>query len=513
MKRDAISQRRPNRKHHKPARNAAGCALCGLMLAMLAGCETDSYLSPNTVGRWEPTPVVLPILSNLATIEEPNNGPIGLSPVMEEDLKPYATQYTIGPGDLLAVSIYELILPDLDWVQTRRINELGELRLPVVGTLKVKGLRPEEVEKKISDELIARGVLTNPSVTIIVQESRQSTFSVIGEPRNSGTAIGTYQILEPDFRLLEAMALARGAAGSIKKLYVIRQVPLQPDAPDADQPQPNDGADPGDASPAPTADDTTDLIRQLLEEDRGDTNLTPGDALDDAGSRLPNAPAAAHRAAATADQDIASSLDNDDQSPWVRVDGQWRRADASGANGQSPAGRTSRSDSAGDDGPPLDAVTAQRIIEIPYDRLLNGDTRYNIVIRPGDVIRVPAPVIGNVYVGGAINRPGTFALPGDQDLTLKQLIFAAGGLSAIAIPERVDLIRRVGDDQEAVVRLNLKAIFEGVEPDIYLKPNDTINVGTNLPATPLAVLRGGLRSTYGFGFVLDRNFNTDVFGP
>ena len=81
------------------------------------------------------------------------------------------------------------------------------------------------------------------------------------------------------------------------------------------------------------------------------------------------------------------------------------------------------------------------------------------------------------------------------------------------MPERVDLIRRVGNDQEATVRLNLRAIFEGLQPDFYLKPNDTINIGTSFAATPLAVIRNGFRASYGFGFVLDRNFGTDVFGP
>jgi len=134
------------------------------------------------------------------------------------------------------------------------------------------------------------------------------------------------------------------------------------------------------------------------------------------------------------------------------------------------------------------------------------------VVRPGDVIRVPAPVIGNVYIGGAIQRPGTYALPGDKDLTLKQLVFAAGNLAPTAIPERVDLIRRVGDDQEATIRINLRDIFHGVEPDFYLKPNDTINIGTNWLASPLAVIRNGFRMTYGFGFIIDRNFDDKVFG-
>jgi protein involved in polysaccharide export with SLBB domain len=113
---------------------------------------------------------------------------------------------------------------------------------------------------------------------------------------------------------------------------------------------------------------------------------------------------------------------------------------------------------------------------------------------------------------GASNRPGAYNIPGEKDLTLKQLIASGGGISAIGIPERVDLIRRIGVDQEATVRINLRAIFNGTEPDLFLKANDVINIGTNAVATPLAIFRNGLRATYGFGFVLDRNFNTDVFG-
>ena len=36
--------------------------------------------------------------------------------------------------------------------------------------------------------------------------------------------------------------------------------------------------------------------------------------------------------------------------------------------------------------------------------------------------------------------------------------------------------------------------------------------GTNFWATPLAVIRNGFRASYGFGFILDRNFQGDVFG-
>jgi hypothetical protein len=61
--------------------------------------------------------------------------------------------------------------------------------------------------------------------------------------------------------------------------------------------------------------------------------------------------------------------------------------------------------------------------------------------------------------------------------------------------------------------VDLAAIRNRTEPDIYMEKDDHIIIGTNFFATPLAVIRNGFRMTYGFGFLLDRNFGNDVFGP
>jgi hypothetical protein len=45
-----------------------------------------------------------------------------------------------------------------------------------------------------------------------------------------------------------------------------------------------------------------------------------------------------------------------------------------------------------------------------------------------------------------------------------------------------------------------------------MRADDHVIIGTNFFATPLAVIRNGFRMTYGFGFLLDRNFGNDVFG-
>jgi len=428
----------------------------------------------------------MPILDQLDIIDEPPAKAPGTTQVRRSDLIDNINEYVIGPGDLITFTIFELIIPNVETVQTRRVDELGIVRLPVVGAVKIAGLTPSAVEKKLAASLEQMDVVKNAEVSVIVQEGRQRTYSVIGEPRVAGTGIGTYTIPHPNFRLLEAMALARGVPGQIKTLYVIRGANyVQPEI--KTSPKVETDASPA-VSPAPVT--TLELLDQLEQGlDDGADSPEPGryEPVD-----IP-----------------AANPAGGDTPQWSHIDEQWVKVDPMSALASQSADDNTEADD--ESSSQLDALIP-RIVEVPYNRLLDGDMRYNVVIRPGDVIRVPAPVIGNVYIMGAINRGGTYALPGDKDLTLKQLIAAAGNLSDLAIPERIDLIRRVNDDQEATVRLNLKAIFNGTQPDFYLKPNDLINVGTSFPATPLAVVRNGFRTTYGFGFVLDRNFEPDVFG-
>ena len=162
--------------------------------------------------------------------------------------------------------------------------------------------------------------------------------------------------------------------------------------------------------------------------------------------------------------------------------------------------------------PGAENLVTQRVIEVPVGPLLAGSAQFNIIIRPGDVIRVPSPAEGIVYITGEVQRPGTFNLPSAGRFTIKRAIASAGGLSSTGIPEKLDLTRMVGPDRQATIRLNLRAIEEGTQPDVFLKPDDILNIGTNFWAQPLAVVRNGFRASYGFGFVLDRNFQGDVFG-
>jgi len=146
-----------------------------------------------------------------------------------------------------------------------------------------------------------------------------------------------------------------------------------------------------------------------------------------------------------------------------------------------------------------------RLIKIPADRLLAGDSRYNIVIKPGDTIHVPVDIVGEFCIMGNVNRTGYIPITG-RPMTLKMAIAAAGGLGPLAWPRRCEVVRRIGRKKEEIVMVDLDKIASGEQPDFFIRPNDLINVGTHPTSRWRAILRNAFRATYGFGFVYDRNF-------
>jgi protein involved in polysaccharide export with SLBB domain len=146
-----------------------------------------------------------------------------------------------------------------------------------------------------------------------------------------------------------------------------------------------------------------------------------------------------------------------------------------------------------------------RLIKIPVDKLLAGDPRYNIVVKPGDSIFVPVDIVGEFCIMGNVNRSGYVNITG-RPMTLKMAIAAAGGLGPLAWPKKCEVVRRIGREKEEIVMVDLDKIANGEQPDFFIKPHDLINVGTHPTARWRAVLRNAFRATYGFGFVYDRNF-------
>ena len=478
--------------------------MIAIVCLMHFGCEADSFLDPSQTGYFESTPTSMPILNRIDIIERELGYQPEITKPTAEDLVPNELQYRLAPGDVVRVEIYELVVANQTDVSIRVIDQAGSIRLPTLGDVQAAGLTVEKLQDEIIDKL--KGLITDPLVTVVLEEGRSFQFTVYGAV--AGT--GIYALTRPDFRIMDAISLAGGTAATTERLLIIREVALD-DSVKASYLRGNDdgtGKTEGEQKPM----DIDALIDQLGDENapspaaRRSADDPPVD-IDDLGStnRENQKDGGAKGGAKNARPVPGFEFDQTSQE-WVRV----KAEDAP----ENPAVKSMKGGNTGDaSGDATDeSLYATRIIEVDYQALARGDSMLNIVVRPGDRIFADTPEVGVIYVDGNISRPGVYQLPIAGKLTLSRLIAAAGGLSPIAIPERVDLIRKIAPDRESALRVNLAAIRNRAEPDIYMRRDDHVIIGTNFWASPLAVTRNGFRMTYGFGFLLDRNFGNDVFG-
>jgi polysaccharide biosynthesis/export protein len=482
-------------------RTVLGLAVLAGTAPGLVGCtETDAWLlDPSVIGRWEQTPTTVPILSRLASVEGPEDEFVEVSDVSPADLIPEVAEYRIGPGDRLLVTMFDF--PDVDRPAAPLdtiVDPRGYLNLPQLQPVFVSGLTVQGAQQAVQQ---AMEVFIEPARAFVqVVQPRQQLVHIFGGVASGGP----YNIPSADYRILQALAAAGGFSEAPQYIYVIRQIPLA-DIGGRPIPAAPRGAD--DPAPRPPEGERLiDIIDQFTRP--GETpppggNPPPGNPAVFQPQGEPEAPIQLIDPSSPQAQQPAPqpSPDAGDMT-WIHVNGRWVRVRQPGATALPafPGGPT----------PSEDQLVTQRVIRIPVVPLRNGDARYNIVVRPGDIVRVPPPPAGTIYLAGQIVRPGAFNMA--ENLTLQRAIAAAGGLTQIAVPERTDIVRMVGPDRQAFLRVNLRAVAEGTHPDIYLKQNDYINVGTNFWATPLAVIRNGFRATYGFGFLADRNFGNDIFG-
>jgi polysaccharide biosynthesis/export protein len=463
--------------------------LLGVLMLSGNGCKVDSFIDPSVVGRWEYTPTIVPILDRIDVIERDSGEFVETTPVMPEDLFPHISDYRVGPGDGMFVEIFDFLQAGVATPFERRVDQRGGFDLPQIGRVDARGLTIDQTKDRITTMLREAGIIQDALVSVQVLDRRDATFSIFGAV--GGT--GRYVLAEPDYRLLEAITEAGGMQPGTRRIFIIRQTALSDAIHGAQRPVAPTLEDPADTTQQGI--DINDLIDELSQDEGSPAMFEPNWT-----RAFPNAQEETSSIPVDLPADPRQSREND---RWIFVDGRWVPAGSGSlAEGDDPLGMATAHD-----------LITQRVIEVPVDPLVAGDARYNVVIRPGDIIRVPGPDQGFVYLAGpGVARPGVYGLPTIGKLTLSKAVMSAGGLSAIAIPSRVDLTRMIGEDRQATIRLNLRAIADGTHPDVFLKPDDMINVGTNFWAQPLAIVRNGFRFSYGFGFLMDRNFGNDVFG-
>lgn len=90
--------------------------------------------------------------------------------------------YRIGPGDILHVTVYGHEDMNLNVV----VQPGGNFVFPLVGSVAAADATPQEVEAKIAARL-AKGLIRDAQVTVVVQEYRSKVVYVVGEVSHPGT--------------------------------------------------------------------------------------------------------------------------------------------------------------------------------------------------------------------------------------------------------------------------------------------------------------------------------------
>ena len=106
-----------------------------------------------------------------------------------------------------------------------------------------------------------------------------------------------------------------------------------------------------------------------------------------------------------------------------------------------------------------------------------GDLSQNMKLEPGDTFVVP---VGEaVYLQGEVKGPGLVKYA--SDLTLVKAIVQVGGLTQLAAPGRVDILRKEGE-KRVRIRVDLDNMLRAPEgnPDFRLRPEDVIFVPQRL---------------------------------
>jgi polysaccharide export outer membrane protein len=138
----------------------------------------DASHQPNTTT--EPaTPVTQPLVA----------APDGSSRIETNSLG-----LVLGPGDEVEVTVYGA--PDLSG--RTRVGAEGNISMPLIGYVRVAGLRSSEAEAAIEAQLRQNNILNDPRVSVFVKEYNSSGISVAGEVAKPGfySALGPHRLFD-----------------------------------------------------------------------------------------------------------------------------------------------------------------------------------------------------------------------------------------------------------------------------------------------------------------------------
>lgn len=108
--------------------------------------------------------------------------------------------YRIGPSDLLEIKVFQAE----ELSRQVRVDQRGNITLPLMGTIRVAGLSQGELEKRLAD-LLGKNLLQNPQVSVFIKEFTAQRVTVEGEVKQQGVFPISGQV-----SVLQVIAMAGG---------------------------------------------------------------------------------------------------------------------------------------------------------------------------------------------------------------------------------------------------------------------------------------------------------------
>lgn len=134
------------------------------------------------------------------------------SPPIEGELG--GESFVIGTGDVLAINVWK----ETEISRVVPVRSDGRISLPLVGELQASGQTPKQLETQITAKL--KDYVSEPEVTVIVQEIKSQKFNVLGMVMRPGS----YALSKP-MTVIDAIAMAGGFRDFAKQknIYVLRR--------------------------------------------------------------------------------------------------------------------------------------------------------------------------------------------------------------------------------------------------------------------------------------------------
>lgn len=182
----------------------AGAVLLLAAVATVQPAAAQQY--DDAVGAIPPVaPTGAPPSSRAATSSAPLNAPLSMVPEGFSKL-------ALAPGFLVHLDV----LDDPDYTGNFRVDQQGNIMLPVLGAVHVAGETTEAARAAIARKLLDGEILKDPQVDVTVLEYVAPQVTILGEV----TAPGRYPLLAPT-RLNDVLALAGGPTATAGNQIVI----------------------------------------------------------------------------------------------------------------------------------------------------------------------------------------------------------------------------------------------------------------------------------------------------